>query len=271
VIITGVTSLSTSLLLGPAASAQHDVRKIAGLSRGPGVEVAWRNSWIRSGTTALFPIRQITSRIEAARRATGDDGERQNVIRTVHGRGYRFVADVVQLVPRAEPAEAATPGFVGRDAELSALWTSLAAAESGGRQLMLISGEPGIGKTALVEAFLAGLDGRVELLGVGQCHPVSAGEPYAPVLEAIFDLAQGPAAAPALRCLDAMAPGWLLQLPALIDVDHGSSLVNRTLGRRANGCFERRLTCSTRWPRWVMARSFSLSAISIGPIGQPLT
>jgi predicted ATPase len=77
---------------------------------------------------------------------------------------------------------------------------------------------------------LAGLDERVELLGVGQCHPVSAGEPYAPVLEAIFDLAKGPAAAPALRCLDAMAPGWLLQLPALIDVDHGSSLVNRTLG-----------------------------------------
>ena len=37
----------------------------------------------------------ITSRIKAARRVTGDDGERQNVIRTVHGRGYhRFVADV---------------------------------------------------------------------------------------------------------------------------------------------------------------------------------
>jgi hypothetical protein len=27
-----------------------------------------------------------------------------------------------------------------------------------------------------------------------------------------------------------VAPGWLLQLPALIDVDHESSLVNRTLG-----------------------------------------
>ncbi len=36
----------------------------------------------------------ITSRIKAARRVTGDDGERQNVIRTVHGRGYRFIADV---------------------------------------------------------------------------------------------------------------------------------------------------------------------------------
>jgi DNA-binding winged helix-turn-helix (wHTH) protein/tetratricopeptide (TPR) repeat protein len=172
----------------------------------------------------------ITSRIKAARRATGDDGERQNVIRTVHGRGYRFVAEVAQPVSRPDPAETARAGFVGRNAELGALWGSLAAAESGSRQLLLISGEPGIGKTAIVEAFLAGLDGSIELVGVGQCHPVGAGEPYAPVLDAIFDLAKGPAAAEVLRRLDTVAPGWLLQLPALIDVDHESSLVNRTLG-----------------------------------------
>ncbi|HEX5906314.1 MAG TPA: AAA family ATPase, partial [Propionibacteriaceae bacterium] len=172
----------------------------------------------------------ITSRIKAARRATGDDGERQSVIRTVHGRGYRFVADVAQPVARPEPAETATAGFVGRNDELATLWRSLAAAESGTRQLMLISGEPGIGKTAMVEAFLAGLNGTIELVGVGQCHPVGAGEPYAPVLDAIFDLAKGPAAAEVLRCLNAVAPGWLLQLPALVDVDHESSLVNRTLG-----------------------------------------
>jgi DNA-binding winged helix-turn-helix (wHTH) protein len=33
----------------------------------------------------------ITSRIKAARRALGDDGRRQRCIRTVHGRGYRYV------------------------------------------------------------------------------------------------------------------------------------------------------------------------------------
>jgi pimeloyl-ACP methyl ester carboxylesterase/DNA-binding winged helix-turn-helix (wHTH) protein len=36
----------------------------------------------------------LTSRIKAARRAIGDDGHAQQVIRTVHGRGYRFVASV---------------------------------------------------------------------------------------------------------------------------------------------------------------------------------
>ena len=36
----------------------------------------------------------VTSRIKQARRALGDDGQSQRLIRTVHGRGYRFVAPV---------------------------------------------------------------------------------------------------------------------------------------------------------------------------------
>lgn len=36
----------------------------------------------------------LTSRIKTARAATGDDGTAQRVIRTVHGRGFMFVADV---------------------------------------------------------------------------------------------------------------------------------------------------------------------------------
>ncbi len=38
----------------------------------------------------------VTSRIKQARRALGDDGQAQRVIRTLHGRGYRFVADVTE-------------------------------------------------------------------------------------------------------------------------------------------------------------------------------
>jgi DNA-binding winged helix-turn-helix (wHTH) protein len=40
----------------------------------------------------------LTSRVKAARRATGDDGRSQLVIRTVHGRGYVFVAPL-EAVP----------------------------------------------------------------------------------------------------------------------------------------------------------------------------
>ena len=39
----------------------------------------------------------LTSRIKAVRRAVGDDGRAQEIVRTVHGRGYRFAADVVDL------------------------------------------------------------------------------------------------------------------------------------------------------------------------------
>jgi pimeloyl-ACP methyl ester carboxylesterase/DNA-binding winged helix-turn-helix (wHTH) protein len=51
----------------------------------------------------------LTSRIKDARRAVGDDGRQQHLIRTVHGRGYRFVAEVAG----AEPARLASAGPAG--------------------------------------------------------------------------------------------------------------------------------------------------------------
>ena len=59
----------------------------------------------------------LSSRINAARRAVGDSGEEQALIRTMHKRGFRFVADVVvpavaQGAPMAAPAPppATAPG-----------------------------------------------------------------------------------------------------------------------------------------------------------------
>ena len=49
----------------------------------------------------------LSSRIKAARRAVDDDGARQEVIRTVFGRGYQFVADV--SAEPAPPAPTASP------------------------------------------------------------------------------------------------------------------------------------------------------------------
>ena len=43
----------------------------------------------------------IASRIKSARRAIGDDGEQQKWIRTVHGRGVRFVGDGAEAAPAA--------------------------------------------------------------------------------------------------------------------------------------------------------------------------
>ncbi|MEZ5682014.1 MAG: winged helix-turn-helix domain-containing protein [Erythrobacter sp.] len=47
----------------------------------------------------------VAARIKAARRAVGDDGKTQRVIRTIHGRGFRFVAEVEEAgaTPPATP------------------------------------------------------------------------------------------------------------------------------------------------------------------------
>ncbi len=41
----------------------------------------------------------ISSAVSAARRALGDDGHRQRFVRTMHGRGFRFVGAVVEMAP----------------------------------------------------------------------------------------------------------------------------------------------------------------------------
>ena len=57
----------------------------------------------------------LTTRIKSARRAVGDTGRDQQVIRTIHGRGYRFVADLDQL-PGAAPGGSFPPDPLARRA-----------------------------------------------------------------------------------------------------------------------------------------------------------
>jgi pimeloyl-ACP methyl ester carboxylesterase/DNA-binding winged helix-turn-helix (wHTH) protein len=54
----------------------------------------------------------LTSRIKALRSAIGDDGKTQRYVRTVHGRGYQFVADVEErrdASPAGRPAAQLPP------------------------------------------------------------------------------------------------------------------------------------------------------------------
>ncbi len=48
----------------------------------------------------------LASRIKSARKALGDDGKAQRFIRTIHGQGFRFVADVdVERARSADPGD----------------------------------------------------------------------------------------------------------------------------------------------------------------------
>jgi len=62
----------------------------------------------------------LTSRVKAARRAVGDDGQAQRVIKTIHARGYQFVAEVhldAGRIRRALPRLRNAP--IGRDADIA--------------------------------------------------------------------------------------------------------------------------------------------------------
>lgn len=64
------------------------------------LDTVWGNRFVSESA--------LTSRIKAARQAIGDDGRRQELIRTVQGRGYQFVGDVDERP--AVRADTATPG-----------------------------------------------------------------------------------------------------------------------------------------------------------------
>jgi DNA-binding winged helix-turn-helix (wHTH) protein/tetratricopeptide (TPR) repeat protein len=99
----------------------------------------------------------LNQAVKEARRAVRDDGQRQAVIQTVRGRGYRFVAVVEEP---EEPAGVATGPFVGRGSVLQLLAQELEAARGGHGRVVFITGEPGIGKSRTVLEFAAAVQRR---------------------------------------------------------------------------------------------------------------
>ena len=196
----------------------------------------WGKRFVTPGT--------LNSRLKAIRQAIGDDGKNQAIIRTVRGRGFRFVATVRErdLSQETEsltlaPVPARAPArphahLVGRGAELECLEELLQAASSGARQLVFVGGEPGIGKTTLIEMFFerARAQGRSRICR-GQClDQRGAGEPYMPVLEALGRLCREREGADLVALLERYAPTWLVQMPSLLDAAQFEAVQRRAFG-----------------------------------------
>jgi DNA-binding CsgD family transcriptional regulator len=77
------------------------------------------------------------------------------------------------------------PLIVARDRELALLRDQLAATRVGRGSLVLVGGEAGIGKTALVRALGSEAAGQGCLVLTGQCYDVSVAPPYGPWREAL--------------------------------------------------------------------------------------
>jgi predicted ATPase/DNA-binding winged helix-turn-helix (wHTH) protein len=172
------------------------------------------------------------------RKALGDEARAPRFIETVHGRGYRFIAEV-ETSARVAPISKALsvtksprPIMVGRQDELAQLQNRYSRVLKGQQNVIFVTGEAGIGKTTFVQAFLDSIaqEGSM-LIGRGQCvEQYGAGEPYMPLLEALGRLCQEPGGERLIELLNKFAPTWLAQMPALLTREERARLQSETQG-----------------------------------------
>jgi predicted ATPase/DNA-binding winged helix-turn-helix (wHTH) protein len=166
------------------------------------------------------------------RKALGDDAREPRFIQTVPKRGFRFIAPITEGTDSARPQverrsamqsrptvdtvlPTAATSIVNRDAEMASLTAEFALAAAGQRQVIFVTGEPGIGKTALVDAFCeqasAGVSAsRSASIARGQCvEGFAIKEEYYPITEALRQLCASSEGDKACRVLARIAPAWL--------------------------------------------------------------
>src|SRR5262249_47972544 len=122
-------------------------------------------------------------------------------IETIPKTGYRFVAPVrvMEYSPPAGTARAASnhsaQHIVGRETEHNRLRQAYDQAFQGRGGLVCVSGDAGLGKTALVDGFLQNLldDGRAFQLARARCsESLTENEPFMPWIEGLKTLVQEP-------------------------------------------------------------------------------
>ncbi|MFP3900357.1 MAG: alpha/beta fold hydrolase [Acidimicrobiia bacterium] len=107
----------------------------------------------------------LTSRIKDARRAVGDDGRTQRVIRTVHGRGYRFVPELEELPGGGRTRAGARPAEVHQRAAgpASTAVPTTHYTRSGGYDIAYQVAGDGPPDIVLIPGFVSNLDLQWEL------------------------------------------------------------------------------------------------------------
>ena len=140
----------------------------------------------------------LTTRVKEVRRAIGDDGRRQRLVRNVRGRGYRFVGEIAQSVGQSL-AGAAEP-ILGRAQDIAGVARLLSRS-----RLVTLVGAGGVGKTRLA----------VEVAAATGAHA-----PDGAFFVDLSVLESGQAVVPAiLRSVDLQVDGDLAALQGLSGLD----------------------------------------------------
>ncbi|HSJ95718.1 MAG TPA: AAA family ATPase, partial [Myxococcota bacterium] len=165
----------------------------------------------------------LNTAVRKLRRALGDSPARPRFVETVPRRGYRFVGRMLVEssgpAPPDDRADAAAllarPPFVGRARELAQLAGLLASARAGRGALALVAGEPGIGKTRVLEEFAE--HARREGVRVlwGRCVEGEWLPPYAPFGDALGEWVRATHLDEVRRLVGAHAPALARLAPAV--------------------------------------------------------
>ncbi len=134
----------------------------------------------------------LTSRIKSARHAVGDTGRDQRIIKTIHGRGYRFVADVAEKTVSAGPSHVGAPtdGTVAGDVDPARrVLRAVSDIADGVGAAIQIKGGARSGKTELLDQVAEAA--RRQSLAVGLSGPtIASPSPYGCVAEALDEMVQ---------------------------------------------------------------------------------
>ena len=176
----------------------------------------------------------VKSKVFHLRRVLDDDPRQPRFIETLPRRGYRFVGKLAPPVSKdPTPAPAPEVELVGREGAIAELWACVRGASAGKPQVVFITGEAGIGKTALAEEFQRRLtaSGSGWRIAHGQCvEGFGTKEPFYPVLQAVAQLCRAAGGSSVVETIATHAPTWLVQLPAFLTREHRETLKQEILG-----------------------------------------
>jgi DNA-binding winged helix-turn-helix (wHTH) protein len=163
--------------------------------------------------------------INSLRKALQDNSKSPEYISTVCKKGYRFIAKVIikeqfniakadQANPlHYHPQKVEFPVWHGHSHQFTELVVALQESSNGKRRLVFLQGEQSVGKTALLDTFLATIHHPEILVLRARCVQMEGvAEPFMPLLEALERHCRQAHGKELIEHLNHLAPSWLHQM-----------------------------------------------------------
>lgn len=207
------------------------------------LDAVWRNRCVGEAVLKVC--------INELRQVLGDDAHAPAYLITVARRGYRFGAPVTEIQPEKKKETSTGSSLshlenrlnnrsgyrVGRESAQAALLTIWRHSLENVRQVVFVTGQPGIGKTTLIEMFI---DQVSQTSQINNCAPMilrmrcvkhfGEGEALMPMIEAMEKRCRGPEGAKLIESLRKHAPVWLAQLPSVLKLEEREALQREIFG-----------------------------------------